>query len=146
MITLMGRSINRKEFACSYICVNSFDQKISFGKIITHFVCMAQRLASSKTLTKKILTGFLQSHQCSWLELQIRVFNPEWLLTPILQNFIFSNKSSEFFWYLIISHRATVPALYLCGFLNSLGINLFSGYLHSNWMSRTFPYHFTAYT
>jgi len=89
---------------------------ISLGKMVTLLAWMAQRLVSSKRPTR-------YDSADSW---RARTAEP-WKRRSVLKSWAISRtnlwkgslriNSSVDFWYLLISRRATVPGLYLCGFL-----------------------------
>merc|ERR1719281_2301920 len=88
---------------------------MSFGMMVTRLAWMAHRFVSSKSPTR-------YASDASWRAITAE----DWKRRSVLKSWAISltrrwngslrMRSSVDFWYLLISLRATVPGLYLCGF------------------------------
>merc|ERR1719493_533060 len=89
---------------------------MSLGMMVTRLAWMAQRVVSSKSPTR-------EASEASWRAITAE----DWKRRSVLKSWAISltrrwngslrMRSSVDFWYLRISRRATVPGLYLWGFL-----------------------------
>ena len=89
---------------------------MSLGMMVTLLAWIAQRLVSSKSPTRYASADSWRARiAADW---NLRSVLKSWAISlTSLWNGSFLIKSSVDFWYFLISRRATVPGLYLCGFL-----------------------------
>ena len=89
---------------------------MSFGMMVTLLACMAARLVSSKRPTRYDSEASWRARTADDWNLR-SVLNSEAISRTSLWKGSFLMSSSVLFWNLLISLRATVPGLNLCGFL-----------------------------
>ena len=89
---------------------------MSFGIIVTLFAWMAHKLESSRRPTKYASEVSCRAIMAP-LWKHMFILPKSWAISLTSRwNGSFLMSSSVDFWYLWISHRATVPGRYLCGF------------------------------
>ena len=89
---------------------------ISLGIMVTLFPCIAHKFVSSNTPTIYASAASCNANTADDQNLKSFLYSDAISLTS-LQKGSFLIRRSAHFWYFLISLNATVPGLYLCGFL-----------------------------